>query len=110
MLYVQHIGFIDMETGKIIFLIVMSVLFIGIAYIAIRASLKEIKSRTFVYPKTGHKYIPLYKCKMKDFTTGVWKEAVIYEGVEDGNYYVREKSDFFNKFVKLLDWEDGKGR
>lgn len=88
----------------------MSVLLISIAHIAIKASLKEIKSRTFVYPNTGHKYMPLYKCKMKDFTTGVWKEAVIYKGVEDGNYYVREESDFFNKFVRLLDWKDGNGR
>lgn len=99
-----------METGKIIVLIVILVLFIGGAYITCKLSLKEFEKEVFVYPKTGHKYIPLYRCKMKDFTTGVWKEAVIYEGVEDGNYYVREKNDFFNKFVKFLDWKDGNGR
>lgn len=95
-----------MENWKIIVLIVILTFLIGMAYIVIKLSLKEYEERVFVYPKTGHQYMPLYKCKMKDFTTGEWKDAIIYR---DGssNYYVREKSDFFNKFVKLLDWKDG---
>ena len=95
-----------MEIGKIIVLIVILVLLIGSVYILSKLSLKEFEKKVFVYPKTGHKYIPLYKCKMKDFTTGVWRDAIIYEGIEDGNYYVREKNDFFNKFVKFLDWKE----
>lgn len=26
---------------------------------------------------------------------------------EDGKYYVRERKDFLDKFVKLNDWENG---
>lgn len=38
---------------------------------------------------------------------GAWFDAVIYKGVEDEKYYVRERKDFFNKFVKLNDWKNG---
>lgn len=33
---------------------------------------------------------------------------LIYQGMENGESYVREYKDFFDKFVKLLDWENEK--
>lgn len=36
-----------------------------------------------------------------------WFNALIYQGMENGELYVREYKDFFDKFVKLLDWENG---
>lgn len=35
-----------------------------------------------------------------------WFNALIYQGMENGELYVREYKDFFDKFVKLLDWEN----
>lgn len=64
-------------------------------------------SRLYIYPKTEHRYLPIYRCKLKCPSTGEWFDAVIYKGIEDEKYYVRERKDFFNKFVKLKDWENG---
>lgn len=36
-----------------------------------------------------------------------WIDAMIYIGLKDGNFYVRERKDFFDKFVKLNDWKSG---
>lgn len=55
-----------------------------------------------VYPKTGHKYMPLYRCRMKNPVSGEWFNALIYQGMENGEEY----KDSFDKFVKLLDWEN----
>jgi len=58
----------------------------------------------YIYPKNKHIYQLLWECKMKDPTTGEWKEAVIYsqvlnsEGQCGEEKYVREKQDFLNKF------------
>ena len=84
----------------------MPILFVASIAAIIWAIQKELDKYTFVYPKTGNKYVVLYDIKMKDPSTGEWKEAVVYKGVEDGNYYVREERDFFNKFVKLHDWKE----
>lgn len=79
-----------METWKIIVFVVILVLLMLGAWYAIKLQWKELEKRTYVYPKTGHKYMPLYRCRM-----------------ENGELYVREYKDFFDKFVKLLDWENG---
>lgn len=39
-----------------------------------------------------------------------WFDAIIYEGMDDKKYYVREKKDFFDKFVKLNDWRNGSNK
>ena len=52
--------------------------------------------------------IPIYRCKLKCPSTGEWFDAIIYKGVEDERYYVRERKDFFDKFVKLKDCKNGK--
>lgn len=96
-----------MEAWRIaIPIIILIVACIG-AYHTIRIMMKERNERTYVYPKTGHKYMPLYRCKLKCPVNGEWFDAIIYKGVEDEKYYVRERKDFFDKFVKLKDYENG---
>lgn len=45
---------------------------------------------------------------MKNPVSGEWFNALIYQGMGNGELYVREYKDFFDKFVKLLDWENEK--
>lgn len=75
--------------------------------ISIRAMKEKINNDLYIYPKNKHRYLCLEKCKLKCPSTGNWYNAVIYEGIDDGNYYVREEKDFFAKFIKLKDWKDG---
>lgn len=97
-----------METWKIIVFVVILVLLMMLgAWYAIKLQWKELEKRTYVYPKTGHKYVPLYRCRMKNPVSGEWFNALIYQGMKNGELYVRECKDFFDKFVKLLDWENG---
>lgn len=96
-----------MEIWRIVIPVVIFILgVIGVWYV-IRLRIKEIRNRTYVYPKTGHKYMPLYRCRMKNPVSGEWFNALIYQGMENGELYVIEYKDFFDKFVKLLDWENG---
>ncbi len=93
-----------METWRIAIPIVIFIL--CVMYVA-RLWLQEVRSKTYVYPKTGHRYMPLYRCRMKNPVSGEWLNALIYRGMNNGELYVREYKDFFGKFVKLLDWENG---
>ena len=99
-----------MEAWRIaIPIIVLMVVCIG-AYYTPRIMVEERNKRTYVYPKTGHKYMPLYRCKLKWHVNGEWFDAIIYQGLDDGGkLYVRERKDFLDKFVKFLDWKDGTG-
>lgn len=76
-------------------------------YLLSKVALKERKKKVYVYPKTEHLYMPLYRCRMKNPTSGEWFDAIIYKGIEDEKFYVRERKDFLDKFVKLNDWENG---
>lgn len=96
-----------METWRIVLLIVILLFLIGGAYLTIRVSLKEWKKRVYVYPKTEHLYIPLYRCRMKNPTSGEWFDAIIYQNYDTKHLYVRERKDFLDKFVKLNDWKNG---
>ena len=78
------------------------------AWYAIKLRLEELRKQLYVYPKNGHQYMPLFRCRLKCPTTGEWFDAIIYKGVEDEKYYVRERKDFLDKFVKLIDWETNK--
>lgn len=70
--------------------------------------MKERNERTYVYPNTGRKYMPLYRCKLKCPVNREWFDALIYQGLDDGGkLYIREKKDFLDKFVKLKDYENG---
>lgn len=96
-----------MEIWRIAIPVVIFILCAISVWYVIRLWIKEIRNRTYVYPKTGHKYMPLYRCRMKNPVSGEWFNALIYQGMENGELYVREYKDFFDKFVKLLDWENG---
>lgn len=95
-----------MGTRMIILICLVIFLIIG-AWFAIKLLNKELDSRLYIYPKTEHTYLPIYRCKLKCPSTGEWFDAIIYKGVEDEKYYVRERKDFFDKFVKLNDWKNG---
>jgi hypothetical protein len=93
-----------MEIWRIvIFAVVYILCAIGGVWYIIRLKLQETGSKTYVYPKTGHEYMPLYSLHP---VSGEWFNALIYKGMNDGELYVREYKDFFDKFVKLLDWEN----
>lgn len=96
-----------METWKIVIPIVILILCALGSWYVVRLRLKEIREQLYVYPKNGHQYMPLYRCRMKNPTSGEWFDAIIYKGVEDEKFYVRERKDFLDKFVKLKDWENG---
>lgn len=99
-----------MEAWRIAIPIMVFTLCVIGAWYVIRLRIKEIRSKTYVYPKTGHKYMSLYRCRMKNPVSGEWFNALIYhliyQGMENGKLYVREYKDFFDKFVKLLYWEN----
>lgn len=95
-----------METWRIVIPVVIFILCAISVWYIIRLRIKETISKTYVYPKTGHKYMPLYRCRMKNPVSGEWYNALIYQGMENGELYVREYKDFFDKFVKLLDWKN----
>lgn len=59
-----------METWRIAIPIVVFILCVISTWYAIRLKIKEIRSRTYVYPKTGHEYMPLYRCRMKNPVSG----------------------------------------
>lgn len=95
-----------MEISQIITVSIILLLLIGIICSVIY--IKKLQEKeTFVYPKTGHRYIPLYRCKLKCPSTGEWFDALIYQGLDDDKLYVRERKDFLDKFVKLKDWKNG---
>lgn len=96
-----------METWKIVIPIVILILCALGSWYVVRLRLKEIKSRLYVYPKNGHHYEPLFRCKMKCPASGEWFDALIYQDYNTKHLYVRDKKDFFDKFVKLNDWKDG---
>lgn len=96
-----------MEAWRIAILIVVLILVIIGAWYTVRLMREEQRDRMYVYPKNGHQYMPLYRCRMKNPVSGEWLNALIYRGMNNGELYVREYKDFFGKFVKLLDWENG---
>lgn len=95
---------------NVILLAVIILIVICIIYVLLRVSYKEWKKKVYVYPKTGNLYMPLYRCKLKCPTTREWFDAVIYQSMEDEKYYVRERADFLDKFVKLSDWKNGSNK
>ena len=98
-----------METWKIIILIVVPtvvlILCSLVIWYATKLRLKEIREKLYIYPKNGHQYLPLFRCRLKCPAFGKWFDALIYQDYDSKHLYVREKKDFFDKFVKLIDWE-----
>ena len=98
-----------MET-KIIILICLVIFLVICAVLFTKWLIKDIDSRLYIYPKTEHTYLPIHRCKLKCPLTGEWFNAITYKGLEDKKYYVRERKDFFDKFVKLNDWRNGSNK
>lgn len=96
-----------METWRIIIPIVIFILCALGSWYVVRLRLKEVREQLYVYPKNGHQYMPLFRCRMKCPISGEWFDAIIYKGIEDEKFYVRERKDFLDKFVKLNDWKNG---
>lgn len=64
------------------------------------------RKRIYVYPKTKNQYYAKGIVKMKDMDSGEWIDAVLYMSLKNGHYYVREKRQFFDKFITLKEWEE----
>lgn len=96
-----------METLRIAIPIVVLILTSIGAWYTVRLMRKEQRDRMYVYPKNGHQYIPLYKCRMKYPASGEWFDALIYEDCKTEKLYVRDRKDFFDKFVKLTEYNNG---
>lgn len=101
------IGYINMETWRIAIPIVALILCALGSWYVVRLRLKEIKSRLYVYPKNGHYYELLFRCRMKYPASDEWFDAIIYQECNTERLYVRGRKDFFNKFIKLKDYENG---
>lgn len=97
-----------METWKIVIPIVILILCALGSWYVVRLRLKEIREKLYIYPKNGHQYLPLFRCRLKCPASGEWFDALIYQDYDSKHLYVREKKDFFDKFVKLIDWETNK--
>lgn len=56
------------------------------------------KALRWLYPKNGHKYAVVNQgaTRMKNPTNGEWVDAIVY--ADGKGFYVREASDFNNKF------------
>ena len=99
-----------MEAWRIAIPIVVFILCSIGAWYALKLRWKELRDRMYVYPKNGHQYMPLYRCRMKCPASGEWFDALIYQDCKTENLYVRDRKDFLDKFVKLTEWENDKGR
>lgn len=100
-----------METWRIlVFIAVFAVLLVG-AWYAIKLKSEELREQLYVYPENGHHYLPLSRCRLKCPTSGQWFDALIYQDYDSKCLYVRERKDFFDKFVRFNDWRnENKGR
>lgn len=96
-----------MEAWRITTPLVMIAIFIIASFCIYKIRLKEIRGKLYVYPKNGHQYMPLFRCRMKCPASGEWFDALIYQDYNTKYLYVRDKKDFFDKFVKLKDYENG---
>lgn len=49
------------------------------------------------------RYRIVNEARMKNPETREWMDCIIYSNVDNGAIYVREKDDFFEKFVEVVD-------
>ena len=77
------------------------------AWYTVRLMRKEQRDRMYVYPKNGHQYLPLYRCRMKCPASGEWIDALVYQDCNTKHLYVMDRKDFINKFVKLTEYNNG---
>lgn len=91
--------------GDFRIILILIVIFACLAWLLYKAN-KLQKKNIYVYPKTKNKYLAKGIVKMKDTLSNEWIDAVLYIGLKDEQYYVRDKRQFFDKFVTLEDWEE----
>lgn len=95
-----------MEICKVFIITVIVVIALCGAIYSIYLMNCKQKKKIYVYPKTKNKYLVKGIVKMKDTLSLEWVDAVLYISLKNGNYYVREEKQFFDKFVTLEDWEE----
>lgn len=98
-----------MEICKVFIITVIVVIALCGAIYSIYLMNCEQKKNIYVYPKTKNKYLVKGIVKMKDTLSLEWVDAVLYISLKNGNYYVREEKQFFDKFVTLKEWEKQDG-
>jgi hypothetical protein len=91
--------------GDFIIILIMIVIFACLVWLLYKANELQ-KKNIYVYPKTKNKYLVKGIVKMKDTLSLEWVDAVLYISLKNGNYYVREEKQFFDKFVTLKEWEN----
>ncbi len=91
--------------GDFIIILILIVIFACLVWLLYKANELQ-KKNIYVYPKTKNKYLVKGIVKMKDTLSLEWVDAVLYISLKNGNYYVREEKQFFDKFVTLKEWED----
>jgi hypothetical protein len=85
-----------------IILLVIAIILVGL--VALIFDLCRIyKRKIYIHIETGKEYMPESVIQMKHPVTRKWVEAVLYRSLENGNIYVREKEDFIEKFIRLVD-------
>lgn len=94
--------------GDFIIILILIVIFACLVWLLYKANELQ-KKNIYVYPKTKNKYLIKGIVKMKDTLSLEWVDAVLYISLKNGNYYVREEKQFFDKFVTLKDWEETNG-
>ena len=67
---------------------------------------KARQEEIYINTKTGKKYRGVGIVKMKDPLSLKWMNAILYISFKDGNYYVREEEQFFDRFITLKEWEE----
>lgn len=90
--------------GDFIIILILIVIFACLVWLLYKANELQ-KKNIYVYPKTKNKYLIKGIVKMKDTLSLEWVDAVLYISLKNGNYYVREEKQFFDKFVTLKEWE-----
>lgn len=94
--------------GDFIIILILIVIFACLVWLLHKANELQ-KKNIYVYPKTKNKYLVKGIVKMKDTLSLEWVDAVLYISLKNGNYYVREEKQFFDKFVTLKEWEKQDG-
>lgn len=84
-----------------IVLIVAFAILVGLLY----KTFNRDKENIYVYSKTKNQYYAKGVVKMKDMDSGEWVDAILYISLKNGHYYVREKRQFFDKFITLKEWK-----
>lgn len=94
-------------TAQSLFIILLVIATILVGLVALIFELCRIyKRKIYIHIETGKEYIPESVIQMKHPVTRKWVDAVLYRSLENGNIYVREREDFIEKFVRLVDKEE----